>query len=353
MSKRFAKLGVCIIGCGDMGSKHAAAWAARDDAEVRAVSSPTQARRDALAGKHGAKSYADAYEAIADDAVQAVSICTPAGLHAEFAVAALDRGKHVLCEKPLALSLEDADRMIEASERSGALLSTSFQYRGVPRVQAYRQRMRDGSFGGPLLWQYRDIREVRPKIAMHRRSGNGGVVIDMAGHFIDAMRCVTDAEPRRVLASGAPFGRPKPRLASIDDDDFALDAAMLQITFDRGHCLQLLLDWGMPEGFPEQRAEYLAGPRLAARVHDESFEKRFELIEGDTVEAFDDDEPRHACRVNGLADAIAGRAELEVTGIDGRIGLSVSLAAMASIETGREALIDAGAKLAHAPQSES
>ena len=324
-------IGVAIIGCGDMGAKHARAWQRREEARIIAVSSPTPEHRDALARTTGAKAYADAYEAMTAEGVSAVSICTPGGTHADLAVHALSCGRHVLCEKPLALSLADADRMIGAAHKGGALLATSFQYRGVPRVRHFRRMVTNGVFGGPLLWHYRDIRQVRPKLAMHKPDGNGGVVIDMAGHHIDAMRHVTGCEPLRVSATGHVFGRGKPTLAEIDDP--AIDAAMMQIEYEQGHVLQMFLNWGMTEGFPEHRAEYLAGPAIAARVGEDHFEKHFQLLYGETVETFEDDVPNHACRIDDLLDAILGHRSPEVTGRDGRIALAVSLAAIKSLQT--------------------
>ena len=327
-------IGVAIIGCGMMGAKHARAWQRREEARIVAVSSPTAERREALAQSTGATAYANAYEAMTAKGVDAVSICTPAGTHADLAVHALAHGRHVLCEKPLALSLADADRMIEAAREHGVLFATSFQYRGVPRIRRYRQMASDGEFGGPLLWHYRDIRQVRPKLAMHKPDGNGGVVMDMAGHPIDAMRYVTGCEPLRVGATGHVFGRGKPTLADIGDP--AIDAAMLQIEYEQGHTLQCYLNWGMPEGFPEHRAEYLSGPLAAARVSEADFEKRFECIRGKDIGTFEDAEPDPACRTDDLLDAVLGQGSPEVTGKDGRIALAVSLAAMQSLQNGAE-----------------
>lgn len=327
------KLRVCVIGCGDMGAKHAAAWARRDDARVVAVSSPTEARRRALADKFGAKAYADAYEAMDQDDVNVVSICTPAGFHADYACHAMRRGRHVLCEKPIALTLADAGRMIACAAEHRVHLATSFQYRGLPRIAKYRELFLSGELGSPLLMQYRDTREVRPKLAMHRPEGNGGVVIDMAGHHIDAFRYITGAEPVEVTATGHTFGRGKPRLQSIER--LAIDAATLQIRFAGGHALQLLLNWGMPEGFPEQRAEYLAGPKLAGVVETAEFDKQFCLQRGIEREVLPDAVPNHASRVDDLAEAILNGKPLEVTGQDGRVALRVSLAALQSIQTER------------------
>lgn len=329
---RDRKIGVAIIGAGEMATKHAQAWQSRKEARIIAVSSPTPHRRETLAHKTGAVPYADAGEAINAANVDAISLCIPAGLHADYAVLALQRGRHVLCEKPLALTLEDADRMIASAQKHGRLLATSFQYRGVPRVQHYRQMIAKGQFGEPLLWQYRDIRQVRPKLAMHQPTGNGGVVVDMAGHHIDAMRYLTGCEPKRVTAAGGIFGRGKPTLAQLEE--LAVDTAMIQVEYEGGHILQSFLNWGMPEGFPEQRTEFLSGPLASARVGEAEFEKRFELIRSGEIESFPDSEPDPACRVHDFLDAILGRRELEVSDKDGRIALSVSLAAKKSLQQG-------------------
>jgi len=314
-----------------MGRNHAAAWNAREDAEVVSVADPLEDRRTKLAESSGAVAYASNRDAILHDGVNVVSVCTPVCFHSEVACLAAEHGRHILCEKPLALTLEQANAMISVAAEHGVQLATSFQYRGFPRNVKYRELFAEGAFGGPIFLRFSDIREVRPKIAMHKQSMNGGPLIDMVGHYFDLMRFITGEEPVRVYAQGHVYGRGKPRLAEVDD--FAIDAAAVEVTMAGGHVLSVLVNWGMPEGYGGFGDEFLMGPKLSVRPVENKlealYEDRKEYIElGAGL-------PGPTVRINDLVSAIRGESPLEVSGDDGRTALSVSLAALESIKTGK------------------
>ena len=113
------KVRYAIIGCGGIAAKHALAIRETPDAEL--VACCDQVRDSALRFAEANKLHAfDTYEELlASDTVDAVSLCTPSGLHAQQALQALHAGKHVVVEKPLALTLADADAVIEAAQRNG------------------------------------------------------------------------------------------------------------------------------------------------------------------------------------------------------------------------------------------
>jgi UDP-N-acetylglucosamine 3-dehydrogenase len=324
-------LKVCIIGCGDMGRTHAAGWKLREDDRIVAVADPMDDRRAKMVDDTGATGYADWKEAVLHEGVDVVSVCVPVCFHSEVACFAMRNGRHVLCEKPLALTMEQADEMVQTAKETGMLLSTSFQYRGFARIPKVRQLLQDGAFGGPLIVRFTDIREVRPKLAMHRRSMNGGPVIDMSGHFFDLIRYITGEEPVSVYAKGHVFGKGKPRLAEVED--FAIDAADIQVEMTGGHVLNVLVNWGMPEGFGSLTEELFIGPELSVRCAGGQIEMR-SRAGTETWDAKDGNPPGSTIRINGLADAIIQGTQPEVTGEDGRIALKLSLAALESIETG-------------------
>ena len=325
------KLNAAIIGCGAMGQNHATQWNAAEDAQVVAVSDPVDERREKMAEATGAAAYSDWRDAILHEGVNVVSVCTPVCFHSEISVFAAEHGRHVLCEKPIALTLDQADEMIAAAKKNNVLLSTSLQYRGFARNVRYRQLVREGAFGGPIFVRYMDVREVRPKLAMHRKSMNGGPIIDMAGHYFDTMRYLTGEEPVSVSAQGHVFGRGKERLAGIED--LAIDAAEILVNMTGGHVLSAFVNWGMPEGFKGFGEEYIVGPAMSARL--ESGEVRLRYADREeTFEANAGNPPGCSVRINDLAAAIREGRQPEVTGEDGRIALRVSLAALESIETG-------------------
>ena len=111
-------LGVGILGAGFFGAFHARAIAAIEDIRVVAVCAEYQALADSFAAEHGGKPYGDWRAMLADRAVDAVAITAPHHLHCELAVAALAAGKHVLLEKPMALSVAECGRIIAAAQTS-------------------------------------------------------------------------------------------------------------------------------------------------------------------------------------------------------------------------------------------
>jgi len=324
-------LKVCIIGCGDMGRQHAAGWRLLDDSQIVAVCDLIEDRRQKMADDTGAVPHPNFRDAIVHEGVDVVSVCIPVCFHSEVSVFAAEHGRHVLCEKPIALTLDQADEAIEAARRNGVLLSTSFQCRGWARHLKTRQMIREGAFGGPIFARFTDIRSVRPKLAMHRCSENGGPVIDMAGHFFDLMRWLTGSEPVSVFARGHVFGRGKPTIAAVED--FAIDAADIVVTMEGGHVLNVLVNWGMPEGFGSLTEELIIGPLLSVQT----VGGKVHIKRGGDTETLDANEgnpPGSSVRINDMAEAIHQGRQPEVTGEDGRIALQVSLAALQSIETG-------------------
>lgn len=259
-------LKVAIIGCGDMGTKHATAWSARPEASVVAVCDVNTEHSQRLAKKSGAQPYCDWREAIAHAPLDIISICTPAGTHHDIAVAAAKRGKHVLCEKSMALNLADAEDMIAAADANNVHLQISHQYRGLSRYKIMKQLVDEGTLGSPVFIRFMEMREVRPKLAMHSKSQNGGPVHDMSGHLFDLARFFVGSEPESVTAIGSVFGKEKPRLATIED--FGIDTAEIQVRFTGGHCLSIAINWGLPEGTPSYSHEAIHGPNGVAHTHD-------------------------------------------------------------------------------------
>ncbi|MFQ6099098.1 MAG: Gfo/Idh/MocA family protein, partial [Armatimonadota bacterium] len=128
-------LGICVIGAGDMGNQHLGAWKRVEATRLVATCDVREDRAAAAKEKHGVRrAYLRYQDAIDAEGVDVVSVCVPSSLHAEVCVYALQAGKHVLCEKPAALTLEDADRMAEAAAKSGKHFAFGFCRRFGPEV---------------------------------------------------------------------------------------------------------------------------------------------------------------------------------------------------------------------------
>lgn len=139
--------------------------------------------------------------------IDAVSVCTPNALHAEHAVAALEAGKHVMVEKPMATRAADARRMLDAARASGRQLVVGFQHRFDPKVRMIRRHVEAGAFGRILYVRAQALR--RRGIPSWGHFGNkelqgGGPLIDVGVHVLEAAHYIVGS-PRPLAASGGTF----------------------------------------------------------------------------------------------------------------------------------------------------
>ncbi|WP_369980384.1 Gfo/Idh/MocA family protein [Xanthomonas bundabergensis] len=142
-----SKLGIAIVGTGMIGAVHRRA-ALLAGAQVRgiAASSPQRAR-DVAQSWDVPRAYRDIEDVVADPQVQVVHVCTPNHLHRAMAQAALEAGKHVICEKPLATTLEDAQALAALAAATGLVATVPFVYRYHPVVREARARIAQGELG--------------------------------------------------------------------------------------------------------------------------------------------------------------------------------------------------------------
>jgi len=211
-------------------------------------------------------------------------------------------------------------------------LTVGHQYRNWARNVRIKELIDQGALGSPLIARFQAVQEVRPKVAMHRKSMNQGPVLDMVAHWFDLMRHFTGGEIVSVYATGHVFGRGKARLSMIEDDDFAIDAAEIQARYEGGHILSIGIIWGMPEDFPGGGHEQIAGPDGLVRSACGEAKAIFgpDDNQQETLPT-EDGEPNP--RIADLIQAIQTGHKPLVTGVDGREAVRASLAALQSIET--------------------
>jgi predicted dehydrogenase len=193
-----------ILSTADIGmTKVTPAIQAAENCEVVAIASRDRARAAAAAAELGIPAAYGTYEELlAADDIDAVYIPLPNDLHAEWTVKAAGAGKHVLCEKPLALSAPEAEEMVRACERAGVKLAEAFMYRHHPTwVEAVRL-LRNGAIGelqGVQSWfsYYNDD----PENIRNRPEDGGGAIMDIGCYNINASRMLFDAEPVRIEAA--------------------------------------------------------------------------------------------------------------------------------------------------------
>lgn len=242
---RDGELGVCIVGAGDIGNVYLHSWQNTEGGTVVSVADMDAERAEKAAREYGAESWDISYkEAVAADGVDIVTVCAPTMLHPEMTIHAAQQGKHVLCVKPIALALEDADRMIEVAEKSGVQLCVGFMRRFTPTTALVRRMLGSGRIGRPVLYRVDVANAIRPKILMHAKHANGGPIIDMCCHYFDVARVYFESEPVKVMAQGMMFAEGKSELAGIRD--LAVDTGAIIVTYASGDILAVSICWGLP-----------------------------------------------------------------------------------------------------------
>ena len=169
--------------------------------EVIGVGSRERARAEAYAQERGLeRAYGGFDELLADPDVDAVYIALPNALHVEWAVRALEAGKHVLSEKPLTRDPREAERAFDAAERAGRILMEGFMYRHHPQTKRLVQLVRDGELGElRLVRSHFSFTLNRPRDVRWDRDLGGGSLLDLGCYCTNLMRTLA-GEPERVYA---------------------------------------------------------------------------------------------------------------------------------------------------------
>ena len=210
---------VGIIGCGWAGIRHARAFE-QCGAELRWLVDLQLHKAEALCGPcAGTRLSADYHEALADPELEAVIVCLPHHLHAPVAIEAARAGKHVLCEKPIAHTLDAADRMIEAADRAGVTLMIAENERFSPLNRRLSELLREGVIGRPALLQVtrecyltRSFLEER-RWFLDREAAAGGIMMSGGIHDFEKMRMlIGEVESVQAL-------RARQRFLEMEGDD--------------------------------------------------------------------------------------------------------------------------------------
>jgi UDP-N-acetyl-2-amino-2-deoxyglucuronate dehydrogenase len=141
------KYGFGIVGAGMIGAYHAEAVRQLPNAELKAVCDTAPGAAEKFGEKCGCRGYGSLDEFLSRDDIDVITVATPSGTHAEIAIAAAKHGKHCIAEKPLDITLERIDAVIEAHEKAGTKLGGIFNYRYMPTAKLFKQAVEQGRFG--------------------------------------------------------------------------------------------------------------------------------------------------------------------------------------------------------------
>ncbi|MHB8994930.1 MAG: Gfo/Idh/MocA family protein [Armatimonadota bacterium] len=185
-------LGFGLVGCGLISQFHGNAVKAAAGAELIAATDPQPDRLAKFCGDFGCEA-ADSFDALlADPRIDVVNVLTPNAMHAQFAIPALDAGKHVVIEKPPDMTLEKVDAMIEARDRNHKQVAISLQVRFRKPIQAMYDAIQSGRFGklyyaGAHMKWFRDTAYYLSDDWRSKRDQGAGVTIQHAFHYIDLL----------------------------------------------------------------------------------------------------------------------------------------------------------------------
>ena len=195
------KIGLGLIGCGTWGAVHARTYQASRHVKLVQACDQDESRAAQFARDYGAEKYStDWHEVLADPRIQAVSVATPDFAHAEVILAAIEAGKHVLTEKPLATGIEECEQILEARKRKGVKLMVDFHNRwNLPFVNIH-QMLEAGELGKLLAINTRlnDTLFVPTKMLIW--AARSSPVHFLGSHIVDLIRWLSAAEVDRVYA---------------------------------------------------------------------------------------------------------------------------------------------------------
>jgi predicted dehydrogenase len=323
---------VAVLGAGDTGARHVRAWSTLGH-DVISVSDIDTARAVRLSETHGiSRVFGDYREALADLEPEIVSICLPLVFHAPAIIAAAERGKHVIAEKPLCQTFAEAAHIESAVRGAGVHFGVGFQRNLAPGVALLRRWAADGRFGRPMLFSSDLLQEVRPKRVMHDRHGNNGPLTDAGCHYYMLWQTVFRSKPKLAYAQGRILASERPEIAHFDQ--LAIDTAVVTLEFESGDIGTFTVSWGLPDGFQlTGRPDRIIGPKGGAEG---AVNGQLTLYEGSRVEqvAFEGRD-LHEVELELFAEAVRGGAAFPSGFREGRQMLAITEAILRSIDTGQ------------------
>lgn len=335
MSTKTIRVGV--IGAGAIAQAcHLPGYAKNRNVQLVAVADPTEARhREVLTQYPGVAAHKTHRSMLAKEDLDVVSVCSPNAYHARHAIAALDAGCHVLCEKPMALSLVDADAMIAAAKHARRKLMIGFTHRLLRGNQQCKQLLRDRALGKPFMMRARLAHGgpipgwAKDRWFYDKKKAGGGALLDMGIHAID--QCLWMMGPVKSVSANA---RTLVKKIPVDDN------AVLSLEFTSGALGYIEVGWTSQPGFIGTEIygtkgslinNYLTGLQLCSG-------KASAGTDDETKWKMLDRKPATGgwpIEIDAWIDVVRGKERLTMTGTTGRSALAVALAAYESSRTGR------------------
>ncbi len=273
------KLKVGIVGCGGIANgKHMPALKNVDECEMVAFCDIIAERAEKAAkdyGVEGAKTYTDYKELLKDESIDVVHVCTPNRSHSFITVDALEAGKHVMCEKPMAINSEEAKKMIDAAKRTGKKLSIGYQSRQRADSKYLKAEAEKGTFGDIYYAKATAIRRRAVPtwgVFLNEYEQGGGPLIDIGTHALDLTLWVMDNyKPKYCVGTtyhklnnqtetGNAWGDWDPEKFTVEDSAFGF------IVMENGATVVLESAWALNTTEVREAVTYVCGTKAGARL---------------------------------------------------------------------------------------
>jgi len=327
------RLNVGVIGVGRMGRLYAANLAQRvPNARLVAVADQKAGLAESFAKEYGVpKFYENHRDLLSDPDVEAVAVITSTSTHKDVVIDAAKAGKAVFCEKPISLSLEDANRILQVVEEAGAFLQMGFQRRFDAAYMGARQKVEEGIIGTPVVFTSISRDPYRPPLEFCDPKVSGGLIADMGAHDFDVARMYM-GDVKSVHAIGGVLAYPE--MKEVGD----IDNALINLVFENGGLGAVQLSRNAVFGY-DIRGE-LWGTKGSLQIG--YFRQTPILImteEGIThdvvpyfIQRF---ESAYLTQIQDFVDKVLKSEKPSITGADAVAAMRISLAANASFEQNR------------------
>jgi predicted dehydrogenase len=302
-----SELNVAVVGCGGMGDVHLARWSEVSGARIAAVCDLDTAAATRAAAQFGAEAHTDWRALVQSAGLDIIDICTPPNLHRDIAIAALDRGLHVLCEKPLARTSAEAREMVGKAEENGRMLMTAFCHRFHPPVLFAKDLIENDDLGRIVMFRSRfsgSFPGIEGQWFSDPEISGGGALLDTGVHSIDLFRYLVGEV---TSASG--------KSATVNPKLHVEDCAVATLQSEGGALGVVETSWSTPGG---RNVLELYGTAGACIIDYESNQVRYKTADmavWDTREIAGPD--RFQCEILHFADAVRGLQPLLSSGHDG------------------------------------
>lgn len=322
------ELGVAVIGCGFIGNVHLRAWSKVKGSRIIAAVDLIGGRAKRAAETYKAPYWFTDYTKVLDmKEVDIVDVCTPTYTHAEIVVNAAKSGKHVLCEKPIALRLSDADEMIGAARKAGVKFMVAHCLRFWPEYVESKRLVESGAIGEPRIARAYRLSPFPEWAPWHKdRRLGGGVFVDMSIHDVDFLRWAM-GEVEEVFARGG-------TLKTADSTSHDFTHAILK--FKNGAIAYVEGSWIQPAGFPFTTYLEIVGTNGMLAVDNHSPAALKVYRPGEPPAAYTPfEEDAYDKEVRHFYECVVKDLEPAVPGEEAKKTLEVTLAAVKSVDEGR------------------